>query len=93
MLGERVVVVVFGRSRLELSKALGAAVAVPAVILENALAQGLVGGLLVGLAQRGVDAKPARVDIFRVMLRQSLTHHLGRELRVKRVLIYLSPGS
>ena len=68
----------------------GAAVGLAAVVFHDALAQRLVGGLLIGLADRGVDAKAARIDVLGIMLGKRLPDHFRDILRVNGVFVYFA---
>src|SRR6266487_2481278 len=70
---------------LEIDESFGAAIAVAPVVFEQTLAQRRIGRFLVDARDRGVDAKPARVDLLRIAFVEQLTDHLGDELSVNLV--------
>ena len=67
-----------------------AAIAVTALVIENAAAHGLIGDVLVGLAQRGVDVQPARVGFFAVLRVHELAYHFGHVFGVHVELMALA---
>ena len=74
----------------EIDERFGAAIAVTALVVENAAAHGLIRDVLVGLAQRGVDIQAARVGFFAVLRVHELTHHFGHVFGVHVELMTLA---
>jgi len=91
VVGQSVVVLVFAGVRTQLEKSFGPAVALPAVVIQRASAQRVVGGFLIGLTQGCIDAEAPRVHILRVVLGQRLAHHLGGVFRMQGVFAYFPP--
>ncbi|EPZ87359.1 hypothetical protein BURCENK562V_C1174 [Burkholderia cenocepacia K56-2Valvano] len=89
MIGERIVdrLVAFVAGRGQVDRCLGAAIAVAALVVENAATHGLVRGFLVGRVDRRRDGQPARIGFVLVLLVHHLPHHLGDVLAVHRVLV------
>ncbi len=90
MVRQQLVEVIVADVRRQLDVALRIAIPVLAVVFEHTPAQRGVSRFLVGLPQRRVDAKAARVHLFRVLLGERLTHHFGREFRVSGVFAYFA---
>ncbi len=83
MVGECLLQILVARVCRQLDIGLGAAIGLAPVVLEHTLAQRLVGGLLVRLADGRVHAEAARIDVIRVVLGKRLADHLGDILRMK----------
>src|SRR5437867_3221565 len=71
-----------GLRRGNLDVFLGAAVGVAALVVHHAAAQRQVGGVLVGLGDRGEHVQAARIGVFLELLVDQLARHLGDVLGV-----------
>ena len=84
VLGQQVVDVLLqlGRIARQGDELLRAAVVLPPLVGHDALAQGLVGGVLFGGIDRGVDVEPAGVGLVAILGKHELARHLGEVLGV-----------
>jgi hypothetical protein len=87
MLRKQVIEVVFGHRARQLDVALRPAIAVLAVVLEHAPAQGGIRGFLIGFPDGRVHPEAAGVDLFGILIGERLPHHFGRELGMDGVFV------
>ena len=84
--GQRLVIVVLVGVVGQLGERFRPAVAMAPVVVEDAAPQRRIGGFLVGLADRRVDAESPRVHIVRILLLDRLAYHFGDVLGMEREL-------